>query len=44
MNPSPGINAILDIRMLDHIIVAGKTGKMLSVKAEDMLPNIRQKD
>ena len=35
---------ILDIRMLDHIIVAGETGKMLSMKAEGMMPNIRKKD
>lgn len=35
---------ILDIRMLDHIIVAGETGKMLSMKAEGSMPDIRQKD
>ena len=35
---------ILDIRMLDHIIVAGETGKMLSMKAEGMMPDIRRKD
>ena len=35
---------ILDIRMLDHIIVAGETGKMLSMKAECMMPDIRRKD
>ncbi|MDO4489272.1 MAG: JAB domain-containing protein [Eubacteriales bacterium] len=35
---------ILDIRMLDHIIVAGETGKMLSMKAEGSMPDIRKKD
>ena len=35
---------ILDIRMLDHIIVAGETVKMLSMKAEGMMPDIRRKD
>ena len=35
---------ILNIRMLDHIIVAGETGKMLSMKAEGSMPDIRQKD
>ena len=28
----------------DHIIVAGETGKMLSMKAEGMMPDIRRKD
>lgn len=35
---------ILDIRMLDHIIVAGETGKVLSMKAEGSMPDIRKKD
>ena len=34
----------LDIKMLDHIIVAGETGKMLSMKAEGSMPDIRKKD
>ncbi len=34
----------LDIKMLDHIIVAGETGEMLSMKSEGMLPSIHQKD
>lgn len=34
----------LDIKMLDHIIVAGETGEMLSMKSEGMFPSISQKD
>lgn len=34
----------LDIKMLDHIIVAGETGEMLSMKSEEMFPSIAQKD
>jgi len=35
---------ILDIKMLDHIIVAGETGEMFSMKAEGMMPDFRLKD
>lgn len=35
---------ILDIRMLDHIVVAGETGEMLSMKAQGMLPTPKLKD
>lgn len=34
----------LDIKMLDHIIVAGETGEMLSMKAEGMMPTIPGRD
>lgn len=34
----------LDIKMLDHIIVAGETGKMLSMKAEGMMPTFPGRD
>lgn len=34
----------LDIKMLDHIIVAGETGKMLSMKAEGLMPSIPGRD
>lgn len=35
---------ILDIRMLDHIIVAGETGEMLSMKKEGMMPNLHRRE
>ena len=35
---------ILDIRMLDHIIVAGETGEMLSMKKEGMMPDHHARD
>lgn len=35
---------ILDIRMLDHIIVAGETGEMLSMKKEGMMPDLHARD
>ena len=35
---------ILDIRMLDHIIVAGETGEMLSMKKEGMIPDLHTRD
>lgn len=35
---------ILDIKMLDHIIVAGESGRMLSFSSEGLLDEIRQKD
>ena len=35
---------ILDIKMLDHIIVAGKTGDMFSMKSEGMMPSFHRKD
>ena len=34
----------LDIKMLDHIIVAGETGKMLSMKSEGLMPTIPGRD
>lgn len=34
----------LDIKMLDHIIVAGETGEMLSMKAEGLMPTIPGRD
>lgn len=34
---------ILDIKVLDHIIVAGETGEMTSFKREGILDNISQK-
>lgn len=34
---------ILDIKMLDHVIVAGETGQSLSMSAEGMLPTIELK-
>lgn len=34
----------LDINMLDHIIVASETGKMLSVKTEGLLPTFLDRD
>lgn len=36
--------ALLDIKLLDHIIVAGETGRILSMKASGMLPEISAKD
>ena len=35
---------ILDIRMLDHIILAGETGEMLSMKKEGMMPDLHARD
>ena len=35
---------ILDIRMLDHIIVAGETGEILSMKKEGMMPDLHRRD
>lgn len=34
----------LDIKMLDHIIVAGETGKMLSMKSEGLMPTFPGRD
>lgn len=34
----------LDIKMLDHIIVAGETGKMLSMKSEGLMPTFPNRD
>lgn len=34
----------LDIKMLDHIIVAGETGKMLSMKSEGLMPTPHRRD
>ena len=34
----------LDIKMLDHIIVAGETGEMLSMKSEGLMPTFPGRD
>lgn len=34
----------LDIKMLDHIIVAGETGKILSMKSEGLMPTFPNRD
>ena len=35
---------VLDIRMLDHIIVAGETGEMFSMKADGMMDRLKERN
>jgi len=35
---------MMDIKMLDHIIVAGETGQMMSFKSEGMMPQLDGRD
>lgn len=35
---------MIDIKMLDHIIVAGETGQMMSFKSEGMMPQLDGRD
>ncbi len=35
---------LLGIKMLNHIIIGGENGQMLSMKSEDMMPDIHARD